>query len=76
VIGIIFPGQNVLLIIGGFFAQISHWNLVWVIVVTSVSAIIGNYIGYWMGTKWGKVFFEKYGMWFGIGETEIKYLEK
>jgi len=76
VIGMTFPGQNILLIIGWFFANISYWNLIWVIIITSIWGIIGNYIGYWMGVKWGKVFFEKYGLWFGIGETEISYLKK
>ncbi|MGE4443420.1 MAG: DedA family protein [Candidatus Altimarinota bacterium] len=76
VIGIVLPGQNILLIVGGFFGHISNENLIYVIIIASIGAIIGNYIGYALGKYYGDSFFEKYGVWFGIGKTEVKYLKK
>ncbi|MFK7780093.1 MAG: DedA family protein [Candidatus Gracilibacteria bacterium] len=76
VLGVIVPGQNILLIVGGFFGNISNTNLIYVVILASVGAIIGNYIGYLLGKKFGDSFFKKYGYWFGIGLTEVKYLKK
>ncbi|QFR39276.1 DedA family protein [Candidatus Gracilibacteria bacterium 28_42_T64] len=76
VLGIVVPGQNILLIVGGFFGNISTTNLIYVVIIASIGAIIGNYIGYLLGKYFGDSFFKKYGLWFGIGLTEVKYLKK
>ncbi|MFA5916804.1 MAG: DedA family protein [Candidatus Gracilibacteria bacterium] len=76
ILGVVVPGQNVLLIVGGFFAKMSQTNLIYVIVIASIGAIISNYIGYFLGKYYGDSFFKKYGNWFGIGLTEVKYLKK
>lgn len=75
VLGIVVPGQNILLIVGGFFAEISINNLFFVIIISSFWAILWNYVGYLLGKKYGDSFFEKYGIRFWIGKTEVKYLK-
>ncbi|MCP4523121.1 MAG: DedA family protein [Candidatus Gracilibacteria bacterium] len=76
IIGVIVPSQNILLIVGGFFGNISHDNLKYVIIIAAIGAVLGNYVGYLLGKYYGDTFFKKYGLWFGIGLTEVKYLKK
>ncbi|MDC0506260.1 DedA family protein [Candidatus Gracilibacteria bacterium] len=76
VLGVVIPGQNIMLISGGFFGEQGTSILIRVIALACVGALIGNYVGYLLGKYYGKDFFKEYGMWFGIGETEVKYLEK
>ncbi|NDK08106.1 hypothetical protein EOM39_02560 [Candidatus Gracilibacteria bacterium] len=76
ILGVVVPGQNILLVVGGFFAKLSKENLVYVIIIASIGAILSNYLGYILGRFYGDKFFKKYGNWFGIGTTEVKYLKK
>ncbi|PIE85030.1 hypothetical protein CSA08_04280 [Candidatus Gracilibacteria bacterium] len=76
VLGVVVPGQNILMIVGGFFGNISKVNLFYTVLIASIGAIISNGIGYILGRYYGEGFFKKYGLWFGIGETEVKYLKK
>lgn len=76
VLGILVPGQNILLIVGGFFGNISKENLIYVAIIASLWAIVWNYIWYILGRYYGNSFFDKYWIWFGIGKTEVRYLEK
>ncbi|MDD3646227.1 MAG: DedA family protein [Candidatus Gracilibacteria bacterium] len=76
VLGVVVPGQNILLIVGGFFAEKATTNLYYVIFIASIGAILSNYLGYILGKYHGEEFFKKYGLWFGIGETEVRYLKK
>ncbi len=70
------PGQNILLIVWWFFAEISKQNLVYVIIIASIWAILSNYLWYILWVYHWDAFFKKYGLWFGIWETEVKYLKK
>jgi len=76
VIWVVIPGQNILLIVGGFFAEISTQNLIFAVVISSMWAIVWNYIWYILGKYYGDVFFEKYWYWFSLWETEVRYLKK
>lgn len=76
VLGVVVPGQNILLVVGGFFAEQSTSNLIYVCIISSIGAILGNYIGYILGRYYGEEFFKKYGLWFALWETEVKYLKK
>lgn len=76
VIGIVVPGQNILLLSGGFFAEESLDKLMAVVICASIWAIIWNYVWYYLWQRYWKSFFKEYGLWFGIGETEVEYLEK
>lgn len=73
VIGVLVPGQQVMLLVGGFFGQ-DH--LIGVLILSSVGAMLGNWIGYILGVRYGLSFLEKHGDVFGIGLTEQKILEK
>lgn len=76
VIWVVIPGQNILLIVWGFFAEISMQNLIFAVVISSIWAIIGNYIWYILWKYYWDVFFEKYWYWFSLWETEVRYLKK
>ena len=41
-----------------------------------IGALIGNAIGYFLGKWYGTSFLERFGDWFGLGRTELKYLKK
>ena len=73
---IIVPGQNILLIVWGFFAEISRQNLYYVIILASIWAIISNYIWFVLWKIYWDSFFEKYGIWIWLWKTEVKYLKK
>lgn len=76
ILWVVVPGQNILLIVWGFFAKISQNNLIYVIAIASVWAIVSNYLWYILGKIYWDTFFKKYWNWFGIGLTEVKYLKK
>ncbi len=76
VLGVVVPGQNILLIVWGFFAEESITKLIYVCIISSFWAIAGNYIGYVLGVHYGDSFFKKYWLWFALWETEVKYMKK
>ncbi|MBP8016511.1 DedA family protein [Candidatus Gracilibacteria bacterium] len=73
VLGVFFPGQQIMLAVGGFFGK---YNLAPIIIVCIIGALIGNYTGYILGVYFGENFLKKYGDWLGIGKTELKILKK
>ncbi len=76
VVWVVVPGQNILMIVWGFFALNSKINFIFTIIIASLWAIISNFIWYYLWKIYWKTFFEKYWLWFWIWETEVKYLEK
>lgn len=76
VLWVVVPGQNILMIVWGFFGNISKYNLIYVWFLASLWAIIWNYVWYLLGKIYGDSFFQKYWNWFWIGLTEVKYLKK
>ncbi len=44
------------------------------VAVVTVSIICGDVVGYWLGKNQGEVFIEKYGKYFGVGKTEVRYI--
>ena len=71
VIGALLPGQQVMLLVGGFYGR-DH--IVGVLALSVVGACLGNAAGYFLGKYMGLAFFETYGQSFGIGRTELRYL--
>lgn len=69
---VVVPGQNIMLIVGGFFAKLGMVNLVLMIIIASIWGVCSNYIGYLLWVYYGEEFFNKYGLWIGIGQTELK----
>lgn len=76
VLGVVIPGQNIMLISGGFFWEQWYDILSYVILLACLWSLIWNYVWYLLWVHYWKDFFKDYGIWFWIGETEIKYLEK
>lgn len=76
VLWVVVPWQNILLIVGWFFWEISQTNLIYVMLVACIWAILWNFVWFLLGKYFWDTFFRKYGMWFWIGLTEVKYLKK
>lgn len=76
VLGVIVPWQNILMIVWGFFGNLSKYNLINVGILASAWAIFWNYIWYLLWKIYWDSFFEKYWNRFWIGLTEVKYLKK
>lgn len=72
-IGVLVPGQQIMLMVGGFFGK---WHLPEMVLCAAIGAILGNALGYFLGKRYGKAFLHRYGDWFGLGRTELRYLEK
>jgi membrane protein DedA with SNARE-associated domain len=58
--GIPLPGEGILLA-AGVFAFEGHFALPWVIAVAALGAMLGDNVGYWVGHRYGRGFFEHYG---------------
>jgi undecaprenyl-diphosphatase len=58
--GFIVPGET-LVIVGGFYARTGELQLWLVALVAVVGAILGDNLGYWLGRRYGRGFFERHG---------------
>jgi undecaprenyl-diphosphatase len=58
--GVIVPGET-LVIVGGFYARTGELQLPIVSIVAVVGAILGDNLGYWLGRRFGRGFFERHG---------------
>lgn len=75
VLWVVVPGQNIMIISGGFFGSLSTNYLITSIVVASSWAVLGNYVGYVLGVYYGDFFFKHYGYLFWLGKTEVNYMK-
>lgn len=71
--GTMIPGQNILMLVGGFFGKT---YLVQIIAIAIVWSIAGDIFSYVVGRYYWERFLQKYGTWFGVGTTEVSYLKK
>lgn len=76
IIGIIIPGQIILMSVWGFYGSAWIIEFLWVLFSAIIWSVISNAAGYYLGKYYGKSFFKSYGFWVGIEQTELKYLEK
>jgi len=76
IIWAIVPWQVVMLSVGGFYGWLWLTHFFWVLTCAILWSIISNAIWYFLGKHYGESFFESYGMWIGIEQTELKYLKK
>jgi membrane-associated protein len=51
-IGLVMPG-DVILALGGVYASQQRMSIVWVIVIGTLAAIIGESAGFWLGRRYG-----------------------
>lgn len=56
--GFLLPGDSLLVVLG-LVAQLSGWNVPLLIVSLSISAIVGDTLGYWIGSKAGPAIFSR-----------------
>lgn len=76
IIGAVMPWQTVLLSVWGFYGATWTPQLIWVLIAAISGSMLSNWIGYILWKRYGEDFFKSYGMWFGIEQTELKYLKK
>lgn len=76
VLWVVLPGQNIMLVVWWFFWNISSFNLIWVVLLASAWALVGNYIWFILWKYYWDTFFKKYWIWFWIWQTEVRYLKK
>ncbi len=76
ILGTIFPGQVIMMSVGGFYGGQGYEQFIWVALCAISGSILSNAIGYFLWRYYGEEFFKKYGLWVGIQETELRYLKK
>ncbi|MFA6553996.1 MAG: bifunctional DedA family/phosphatase PAP2 family protein [Candidatus Paceibacterota bacterium] len=69
--GMVIPG-HIAIIASGFLAKIGTLDLLWVLVISGAGAIIGDYIGFYFGRKYGMAFIEKFRPYFFITDAHIE----
>lgn len=75
-IGVVVPGMNVMILVGGFFVQRDMNVFLLSALIAMLGACIGNALGYMMGRMSGKELLQKYGLWIGLGPKELGFLER
>ena len=73
IIGTAVPGMNVMILVGGFWGKT---HIIGTITLAALGAMLGNYLGYWIGKWYGHEIIERYGDYFGLGQTEQRILSK
>ncbi len=61
-IGFLLPGDSLLVVVG-VVASLSGWNVPLLIATLCVSAIVGDSVGYWIGSKAGPAIFRRPDGW-------------
>jgi undecaprenyl-diphosphatase len=74
-IGIFIPGQ-IFIMLAGFAAHQKLLNLEYLIVLAAIAAILGDWISYEIGKKYGLSFLKRYGKYFFLKEEYIRKSEK
>ncbi len=69
-LGLIIPGETIL-IIASFYAATGSLNIGYVMVIAFVGAVIGDNIGYFIGSRGGRPFINKYGKYFLLSEKRV-----
>jgi len=70
-IGMAIPG-HITIIIGGFLARIGVLNLYFVLGISVTGAIAGDYIGFFLGRKYGLSFIDRFRPYFFITDKHIE----
>ncbi len=74
-LGSFFPG-HVAIVAAGFLAKLGILSLPLVLIVATVSAIIGDYIGFFVGRRYGYSFLIKWGKYIFIKEEHFEKARK
>ncbi|MEI6304952.1 MAG: bifunctional DedA family/phosphatase PAP2 family protein [Candidatus Taylorbacteria bacterium] len=74
-IGTAIPG-HISIIVAGFLARMGVFNIYWVISVTVVAALLGDYIGFTLGRKYGLSLIARLRPYFFIKDAHIDRARK
>jgi len=75
VLGFFIPGQTIL-ILAGFSAKINHLSLAGIIFLAALSALVGDFSGYFLGKKFGYELLKKFGLFFRISHKNLDKTEQ
>jgi membrane protein DedA with SNARE-associated domain len=73
--GIPLPGETIVLL-AGFSAFQGHLALAWVIVLAALGASTGDSLGYWLGSRGGRPFLERFGRYLLITPARLAAAER
>ncbi len=71
VLGMIVPG-HIAIIFAGFLAKIGTLNLYGVLIIATIGAVLGDYIGYLIGRRYGLSFIDRLRPYFFITDLHIE----
>ncbi len=71
VVGTLLPG-HVAIISAGFLAKLGVFNLFWVIIITIISAALGDIVGFFLGKKYGDSFLRSFFKKMSLKEEHIE----
>lgn len=74
-LGIIIPGQTIVMF-GGFLVKMEILHFWGVAAVAAIGAIMGDFVGYALGRKYGHDFIVKYGKYFLLKEKNYEKTKK
>ncbi len=70
-VGMAVPG-HIAIVVAGFFARIGTLDLTIVIIISVIGAILGDYIGFTLGRKYGLSFIDKIRPYFFVRDSHIE----
>ncbi len=70
-VGMAIPG-HIAIIVSGFLASLGILRLEYVIAIAAIGAILGDYIGYAIGRRYGMAFINRLEPYFGTADEYIK----
>lgn len=69
-LSILVPGQAII-IAAGAFAALGHLSIAWVILLAIPAGILGDFVGFTVGRRYGRSVLERYGPRFRIGPKHL-----
>ncbi len=75
-VGIPFPGETMLLLASFYAAVDARLQLPLVILCAAIGAILGDNVGYWIGSTGGRAFILRFGRFFFVKPHHLDYAEQ
>ncbi len=73
--GLAVPG-HVAIILGGFLARIGTLNLWWVFIISTAGAVLGDYMSFLIGRKYGLAFITRFRRYSYVADSSISRAQK